>query len=376
MSLQIQVIQDAATLKALAPEWDELLAAAGCPSLCLTPEWLLTWWEVFGGGGRELFVLAVREGGRLVGLALLHWAPHRYHGVLPFRRLAFLGTGEAEAEEVCSEYLDMVAAPGREAAVAEAVWTALRDAAWDEMVLADVPEGSAMLAALRRWGAAAGVAEGVTRARATYVPLRGGWDGVLAGLGRSTRYRIRRALQEFERHGKLIEVTGGGDREAWLDRLAGLHQARWEARGQPGAFATERFRAFHRRFAEAAMPRGWVRLLFLEWDSEVVAGHYLFEYGDRVWFYQAGIRPFAIAGTGPGMLLHALAIRDAAARELAEYDFLKGTAAHKRQWSRQTRQVVTVRWGRGSLREGLLAGARWTAAASRPIRRLARVGPR
>ncbi len=375
MSLRLDIIRDGPALRALAPEWEALLVAARRPSLSLTPEWLLAWWEVFGSDGRELLVMAVRDGDDLVGLAPLQRTAHRYFNAIPLRRVAFLGTGEPEAEEVCSEYLDVVAAPGREREVAAAVWAGLRECEWDEVVLADVPSGSAALAALCERGTEAGhAAETVAMAEATYVPLAGGWEGVLARLGGGTRYRIRKALGDFEAHGRLTRPDGGDAFLAGLDRLATLHAARWAARGKPGAFATERFRAFHRRFAAAALPRGWVRLLFLEWDGEPVAGHYLFEYGRRVWFYQAGIRPFAIAGTGPGMLLHALAIREAAGRGLAEYDFLKGTAGHKRQWSRTTRRVVTARWARPGLRERLLAGTRWTAAAARQVRRLAGVG--
>ncbi len=371
MGLSIRVLRDAPALRTLAPDWEQLLTTTGHLSICLTPAWLTTWWDIFAGPERELCAISVWDGRRLVGFAPLQRTLHRYYGVIPFPRIAFLGTGEPEAEEVCSEYLDLLAVPGAEAPVADAVWKCLGDATWDEMVLAEMPEGSPMLSALlHAVGATAGVPSLREDSPATVLPLRGGWDDLLSGLGPSTRYRIRRALREFEQHGKLLEVTQPAEFDRWFDRLACLHQARWAARGKPGAFATERFRAFHRRFAALAMPRGWVRLLFLEWDGELVAGHYLFEYANRLWFYQAGIRPFPIAGTGPGMLLHALAIRDAAARGLGEYDFLKGVAGHKRQWSRTTRRVVTARWTRGRLRERLLAGARWTAQASRPIRRL------
>lgn len=375
MSLWVETIREGATLRALAPQWERLLASRAEPSLCLTPEWLITWWDVFGGNERELFVLAIREGGELVGLAPLQRMSHRYYGAIPFRRIAFLGTGEDEAEEICSEYLDILAAPGREPEVAGAVWAALDEAAWDEVVLADIPEGSLAFATLRAEIArTAPAVEEVVPAEVTYVPLHNGWEGVLAALGGGTRYRIRRALQEFERHGELVTVTRAEEFAPWFEQLTALHQGRWEARGRPGAFAAERFRAFHRRFAAAALPRGWARLLFLKWDGNVVAGHYLFEYADRVWFYQAGIRPFAIAGTGPGMLLHALAIRGAAAQGLTEYDFLKGTSGHKQQWSRTTRRTLTARWARPSLRERLLAGVRWSAEASRPIRRMTGVG--
>src|SRR5436853_5165832 len=72
----------------LVPAWRELLADSACDEVTLSPEWLLPWWEVFGGrDGRRPRFLRFDEGGRLVGLAPLLSRRHWYRPGLPFRRL-------------------------------------------------------------------------------------------------------------------------------------------------------------------------------------------------------------------------------------------------------------------------------------------------
>ncbi len=86
------------------PQWSALLERSATNEPMLSPEWLLPWWEVYGrGSGRRLCVGAWYVGARLVGLALLQSRIYRYRGVLPFRRLEFLGADVDEQDGVCSE---------------------------------------------------------------------------------------------------------------------------------------------------------------------------------------------------------------------------------------------------------------------------------
>src|SRR6516165_3567427 len=81
-------LSDARKLQELRSEWSDLLARSSSPEPMLSPEWLLEWWTIFGGmDGRRLRSLAVRDGERLVGLALFASRCHWHRGVIPFRRL-------------------------------------------------------------------------------------------------------------------------------------------------------------------------------------------------------------------------------------------------------------------------------------------------
>jgi CelD/BcsL family acetyltransferase involved in cellulose biosynthesis len=116
------VLRDAGALAALRDEWHALLMQSGGAEVFQTHEWMSTWWEVFGDQDRELFVVTVRQGGRLVGLAPFLIRRIGRWSRAQVRRLEFLGTGEAEEDEVCSDFLDIVAAPAHRQRVSALVW--------------------------------------------------------------------------------------------------------------------------------------------------------------------------------------------------------------------------------------------------------------
>src|SRR5439155_23752397 len=77
-ALATAVVRDAAAIEQLAPEWWVLWRRIPSGSPCQSPAWLIPWWRAFAPG--ILFVITVREGGRLVGLApcyIEHGAPGR-----------------------------------------------------------------------------------------------------------------------------------------------------------------------------------------------------------------------------------------------------------------------------------------------------------
>src|SRR5438034_8066858 len=136
--LSIEKITTRAGFDQLEPVWNPLLAASESSAVTLTWEWLTTWWDVFGDE-RELYLLVVRDGVEVIGIAPLLRRMVQHYGWLPYRRIEFLASGEAEADEICSDYLDFIFRRGREADALEAILNYLHrpQADWDEMLLTD-----------------------------------------------------------------------------------------------------------------------------------------------------------------------------------------------------------------------------------------------
>ena len=90
-TLRLQVLRDVQALENVRPEWTALLEHSASDEAMLTPDWLLTWWRVYGAG-RELRVGLFFDGDRLVGLAPLCMRKHWRFPGLPSRRLEPLGS--------------------------------------------------------------------------------------------------------------------------------------------------------------------------------------------------------------------------------------------------------------------------------------------
>jgi CelD/BcsL family acetyltransferase involved in cellulose biosynthesis len=270
-------------------------------------------------------VLRAYAGDRLVGICLLNQP----------RRCASLSEAGDPARD--TPYVEhngpLVAAdapPGTEAALLKAALAGAR-----RLRLSGVPPELPLLSG--------GVA---IRSRADQAPfldleaLRARGQDVFAALSPNARQQIRRSDRRLGplRLDRAATVPEALD---WLDALAALHQASWNRRGKPGAFAEPFFRRFHRELIGRAHPDGGIDLLRVAGGRGVVGYLYNFRHGGVVHAYQSG---FADADLHPhekpGLTAHRLAIQAALERGDREYDFLAGPQRYKLSFASGMRPLV------------------------------------
>jgi CelD/BcsL family acetyltransferase involved in cellulose biosynthesis len=364
--LTIERIEDVDRFATMAEEWNALLADSGADCFFLTWEWLYTWWQHLADR-RRLFLLVVRNGEELVGIAPLAIAPRELGRLLPFRSLQLLGTGT-----VGSDYLDVIIRRGWED---EAVGS-LAEHLQSERAMLELrqlrPEALAWRLAERLEGKGWSSRQARTEV-CPFISLTGHtWDSYLGTLGSAHRYNVQRRLRNLRRDFavRFEHVQAEEDRAAALERLIRLHQARWHARGESEAFVSPALVSFHQALSQRALGRGWLRLRELWLDGRSVAGLYGFRYGNSFLFYQSGLDP-AFAKQSVGLVTMALAIKGAIEEGATEYDLLHGAEPYKFLWARDARELRRLEvypplW-RGFLCQRTLALGR---AARRTARRV------
>lgn len=369
----VDVLTTLAEVQALVPQWRELLEESATNEITLTPEWLLTWWDVFGGrDGRQLRFVAYHEDGRLVGLAPLLSRRHWYWPGVPFRRLEPLASGERAGDAICSDYLTILARQGMEDVVAYRIFKTISSGElgpWDELVI-PLMDGSQVMPELlvekaRGRGLLAEVEE---TTRAWYVPLPGSWEAYLKQLGKKERYLINRTLRDFEQWAggewslecATKETLAEGQRV-----LHGLHHERWEGE-QGGVFRSPLFLAFHDRLMPLLLDRGALELLWLRVRGANVAAMYNVTGNRKTYFYQCGRSRAVPRHIRPGGVLIYLALRRAIAAGHREFDFLGGDAVYKRQLALASRPLVQVRLAHRGWREQSRRWVEWGKDLLRP----------
>lgn len=386
--LGCSVVTTLEQLEQLAPAWQDLLGRSGSNEPTLSPAWMLSWWRTFGGlDGRQLCVGCFFAEGRLVGLAPLLRRRSWYRPGIPFRRLEPLGTGEAEEEAICPEYLNLLAERGLEQEVAAALAEALVGGSfgnWDELLLPDMDGDSPLLPlwieALGRVGLACTLSP-TTTAAAFYIPLPASWDDYLQALPSSRRYFVRQSLRRFERWAgagcQLHAVNTAAELEEGKRILAALHQGRWGE--EVGKFGVPRFAAFHQAVMPQLLATGALELLWLSVGDEPVAAAYNIVWNNKVYFYQSGRKVDVPSGVRPGIVLHTHAIRRAIAAGRREYDFLGGGEHYKGQMALASRPLVQLRVVRHSLREQARVvaerGIAWARVLRHRLRRQQALAP-
>jgi CelD/BcsL family acetyltransferase involved in cellulose biosynthesis len=319
--------------------WAELAALSPQASFFVGPSWVETWLEVFGAQLRPRILVVRGGGGEVTGICLVVFRTER-RGPFPVRRVYLNTAGEDEADDTCLEYNGLLCRPGHEAAVVTALGAWLAGETWDELVC------NAMTTAI-----APQPLEGciVTQSEGTshHVDLTAfapTLDGFLGAISRNSREQIRRSLRLYrEKSGEIAvrAATTVAEAHALLAELAALHQASWQARGQPGVFSSPRFVAFHRALIARTLPAGGCQLLRIAAGSDTIGVLYDFVHAGKVYFYQSGLQP-----TGqdnrlkPGLVAHASAIAHAAAAGLREYDFLVGDSQYKKSLSTGSRRLT------------------------------------
>jgi CelD/BcsL family acetyltransferase involved in cellulose biosynthesis len=330
--LRAEVISQLSPQDRLAEEWSDLADGCARATVFQTPEWLATWWSAIGSrtGGRSLYIVTIRDGGKLVGLAplmLTGWY------VLPIKRLSFLGMG-------VTDYNDVIAEEGREDEVCEALFAFLsKRADWhvldfrelrDGGLLRDRPPSPSLGFAYSDWPLEA----------CPYLALPNDvapeerWPRLLAGYSKKTRSNIGYYERNLQRAFRVETVVISDEEQVAesLQSLFELHRRRWNRRWLPGVFATERVRSFHIAAARRLLLTGKLRLHVMRLDDEVQAALYAFAYHDRTCYYQGGFEP-ELARYSLGSVLIANAVKLATEEGFATFDFLRGNEEYKERWT-------------------------------------------
>jgi CelD/BcsL family acetyltransferase involved in cellulose biosynthesis len=328
----------------LADEWQALEAVAD-GSFFLSWTWIGSWLGAVADPSR-LRLLRVVDAGAVAALGILGCAPGGRGLALAPRLIKLNESGRPEEDRITIEHNGLLAR------------TADRPRVW-RAVIDHLIRAPRLWQALRVGGIAdtahlhdieSAVADTRLRSRVGHstpyfwVDLRGVREadgGYLSRLSSNTRYQIRRASRLYASDGSLTVSQAEGPEAAMatLDALRALHTPYWEAKGEPGAFASSFARDFHRRLIAAGLPRGEIQLLTLSAQDEPVGYLYNFVYRSRVMSYQSGFRYADDAKRKPGLVCHALAVDHNAALGHDTYDLLMGDSQYKRSLSTHQDQM-------------------------------------
>ena len=295
--LTTRVIQDELEWNAIRDDWMALYVSSPFASTPLDFVWLQGWWRVYGAiyGTGGLRVVTVWRESRLVGAIPLYVGRS-----LGTRHLRFISTGEAEHEETCPDYLNLLCLPGEEAACVDSMWSEIGRMAWDQLEFLDLPEESLLL----RTRTIPHNACPFPRGSCPVADLAGGFEAYLGRLSSNSRQQARRLVREGELAGAQFEVADVQQATGAFDDLVKLHQERWALDGKPGVFAAPHFIEFHRNLIREWLPGGRAILARLVLEGNPVAVLYGFVTGQKFDFYQSGVQletsgPCGAPGTWP-----------------------------------------------------------------------------
>ncbi len=345
---------------ALEPPWRELEAKSS-RSFFLSWTWIGAWLETCGV---KPIILAVYCQDRRVGLGLLVRGSRPQLG---FRRptLFLHETGEPAKDVAMIEDNGFLAERGFEKAVSRAALGHTYRADDAQIMMGGVPDW--LIAAAHEAGWCDRVL--VTRP-CPYRVLDPRNSDDLAQLSRNTRSQISRSLRLYESRGGLA-ITPSATLSEARDRLAALaelHQQRWVAAGQPGAFALPIFEQFHQCVLARGFAAGAADVLRITAGADEIGYLYNFYCDNEVYAYQNGFQFADDQRLKPGLVSHLLAFAHYRRAGATRYRFLAGDSRYKRSLSTGSYDLHWLMLERDDWRrraEGLARRLRARLAAAR-----------
>ncbi|MGH2544494.1 MAG: GNAT family N-acetyltransferase [Ardenticatenaceae bacterium] len=316
--MRIECRDDEAAFDALEEAWEALHERSATATIFNSVPYARLWWRHFGVP-EALQLWTVWDNETLVGVAPLYETPDERGA--PARR--FVGGVEV------SDYLDVVAEPGWEAAVVAALLERWADAPCrcplDLRAIRDAsPTREAFLRLAPEWGFFVAVEQ---EAVCPVIVLPGSWEAYLEGLDRKLRHELRRKLRKAGQEAlvSMHHVPAALVAEEMEDffRLHALSSP------EKAAFMTPTMRAFFRDLAVTFSQRGWLDLVYLSVDGVRAATHLNFRFRDEVQLYNGGHDSSIREGLSPGWLLLCYCIEEAIAEGQKRFDFLQGDEDYK-----------------------------------------------
>jgi CelD/BcsL family acetyltransferase involved in cellulose biosynthesis len=347
-ALDIEEVTTTEALEKLRPEWSALWARCPTATPFQSPEWLIPWWRYIGAG--ELWTLALRQRGYLVGLA-------------PFYIYMQPGSSEREVFPVgiaTTDYLDVLLDPEFASCGAATVFAHL-DAAWQRWDVRDLQQLRPQSALLHATMPAGWSEELTTQEPCPTLTLPDSLEELSALVPAHLRKNLRYYWRRAEKIGQVrVESADQHNLDALLESLLQLHHSRWAKRGLTGVLAPEAVQNAQRETAAGLLSRGLLRLYGLRLADRLVASFYGFTHIEagkkRAYFYLGGFDP-VFAYLSVGTLVIDYAIRAAVREGAAEFDFLRGREAYKYRWGATDRLTYRRRL-RNKPASGLPSAAR------------------
>lgn len=331
--MKTQVYTAATGFAALHEEWNPLLRDSVSDTIFLTWEWQSTWWEHIGEG--ELYLIAVRDGSYLSGIAPLYLTTSD-DGL---KTLSIVGCRDV------SDYLDPIAASGQEAKVYGALldWLESDEApAWDLADLCNIPSASPTHSLLAEMAAVRGYkVHTEVEDVCPIIPLPAAWDDYLNSLSKKQRHEIRRKLRRAEGSGQInwYIVNEEHDLAAEMEAFIELHQ---KSHVDKDAFMDAQMKGFFHAAAQVLHEAGWLQLAFMEVNGEKAATMLNFDYQDSILVYNSGYNPHKYARLSPGIVLLSYCIQWAIELGRAKFDFLRGDEEYKYRFGAQPTEIYRL----------------------------------
>ncbi len=326
-SLQIVRYSDASGFSILRPYWNTLLQSTPVNDPFLSWEWQSVWWQNYGKGV-PLWLLVAWEEEKPVGILPLMQVCYCKRG-LNARGLCVIGKNDIDH---CG-----LIVPESRSDVLEAFGAFLSGCRykWDILRLNNCLVGCQNLEPFfRKFKPEQHILAMSQEVQHLFIPLEEDWEKCQLRLPAKLKRKVRSKLSSlrFDHSFSFVHLVGEEITEEYLQDFFGIGlQGRF-----PHLYQTICDRQFHRDLVTTINGNGQISLNMLYIDGVPAAYHYGFIHENKYHAWRTAFIPQFIE-YAPGHLILNETLEYFSKQGLVEFDFLRGDARYKREWTNESR---------------------------------------
>jgi len=314
----LKVISSYDEFEGYKDRWVSALSKAGIDNIFLTHEWISAYIKHFFKN-KELLILIVFNGEDIGGIAPLMIRRHRCKG-LPARTVCFIGV---EA----SDRMDFILCGDKESALRMMLGylMEIKDK-WDFIDLEELTVCSESVKVINDYLAKNRITHlaGPLR-KAFFIEFNGKREFIFNRFSKRFDRRLRKLRNRLPDLKLEVKRYIGEKMESEklfseVSRIEGLS---WKGRKGIGIFSDPESRNFHREVLHELTEKGRVDISILSANEIPIAYIYNYLSGNMVYSYNMAFDS-RYSNISPGTVLILWSLKDSAAREISEFDFLRG----------------------------------------------------
>ena len=301
-----EIIEDFEGLIKIKDSWLSLYSRSKVKSIFNSFEWVSIWSENYKAYIERLFIITFKIKSELVAIIPLYIRKNDRD------TLWFVGSGEPEEAETCSEGQDILCLTEHIFPKLPSLKKLIKDQGLKKVTFTNVRRYSLLMKWIQKEKYRVICASVGYRFFIPTSPL----DKELA----KKTMRGRKAAEKINAVVKRIESAE--ELEKIYPELIKLNSQRWTEKGEQAIFENTTFRQFHLSLAYTLLKSHKLSIVSLEKNNKVIAINYSMVSGDDLIFYQNGVDTKYKPNLSPGMLLHYHQYCFAKSMGLGSYDFM------------------------------------------------------
>ena len=310
-------------------------------------QWLKKWWEEYSKPSDQLCIPIFYTNNRLVGFSPTY--------LKDGKKLMWIGTGGAEASEICPEYLDVITIntfqpsflikPFKE-------WLALLSI--KEVFLIHCLKKSLITQCLTSFKASY-VTHVSTTGLQHYLDVENGTQHCIEKTKSKSFKKKLTKLNCALQHDLALDVkyidNNSNEFEDSFNLLKKIHTKKWNSKGETGAFSNDLFNQHHLNVFNDDYDIGPVKkkvtrqvLCVISLEGKVIGISYCLLSKNKCHYYQSGIEDNVSHAYSPGHLLHVAMMRYCTENKIRYYDFMRGkvSGTYKDSYSALTKTMCNL----------------------------------